>query len=81
MEEVKYRNVFMDRTDLRSALEDIARRLNEVRDTMIEDRGHYAELVDFASNLEGIAVIARKALALTATARAVYKPPPKRTPI
>jgi hypothetical protein len=48
---------------------------------MIEDRGHYAELVDFASNLEGIAVIARKALALTATARAVYKPPPKRTPI
>jgi hypothetical protein len=31
MEEVKYRNVFMDRTDLRSALEDIERRLNEVR--------------------------------------------------
>lgn len=63
--EVNYRTVLMDRTDLRAALEDIERRLNTIRDTMIDDRDFYSGLVGFAADLEGVAASARQALALT----------------
>lgn len=64
-DEVAYRTVLMDRTDLRAILKDIERRLNEIRDTMIEDREHYDGLIGFAGDIESIAVRARKVLDLT----------------
>lgn len=66
MIEVNYRTVLMDRTDLRDALEQIERGLNELRDTMIEDREHYDGLLDFALDLERISAHARRVLDLTA---------------
>ena len=65
MSEVNYRTVLMDRTDLRDALKQIERGINELRDTMIEDREHYDGLLDFAIDLERISVHARKVLDLT----------------
>ena len=65
MEEVEYRTVLTDRADLRDALEQIERGLREVRSVMVEDRGHYGGLLDFAADVDRMAVHARQVLART----------------
>jgi ABC-type transporter Mla subunit MlaD len=45
------------------ALEWAETSLNEIRDTMLDDRDHYADLVDFAADVEGVAARARAELA------------------
>lgn len=68
MSEVAYRTVLMDRTDLRASVESIERRLNEVRDMMLDDREAditHQMIVGYALHIEGIAASARKVLDLT----------------
>ena len=68
MSDVAYRTVLMDRTDLRTSIESIEHRLNEVRDMMLDDREDaitYQMIVGYALHIEGIAASARKVLDLT----------------
>jgi hypothetical protein len=59
------RTVLMDRADLRDALRQIERGLNELRDAMIEDREEGRPFLEYALDIERIAAHARAVLDLT----------------
>lgn len=64
MTEVNYRTALMDREDLHIAISGIERRLNDLRDAMIDSRDLSDSLVGFAAESETIAATAREVLAL-----------------